>query len=244
MPSDQPIIPAGCVNHPECLKEYGQLHYIPSIGGNAFFLAFFIIAIITQMSALLGGCLLEVVGYVGRIMLWDDIFNNNSFIIYLVGLTIGPAFFSAAIYLSLSRILAIYGETLSFLKPRVITSIFIGCDLLSLILQAAGGAIASTADTQSSNDMGVNLMLAGLSTQVAATAIFAIVCAHLMWAIRKYPHKVKQETTQFRRGWRCRSFMWGEYFVFICPGQRSLLTLHSYWRGDFLHPHSMRLPLR
>ena len=212
--------PAGCAGSPQCLKEWGELSYIPNLGANAFYLTWFAVAAVAQiglgikfrtwgyMAAMIGGCALEIVGYVARIGLHDDIFDNNQFIIYLVGLTIGPAFFSAALYLSISRIMVIYGNDLSFLKPRTLTTLFIGCDLISLILQAAGGAIASMADTQADNDMGVNIMIAGLSTQVASTTVFGIICLHLMWAVRKYPHKVNQESVQFRRQFRCRAFFW------------------------------------
>ena len=216
-----PVIPQGCVDNAECLKEYGQLHYIPNLPGNAVYISIFAIALLTQiglgikfrtwgyMAAMIGGCVLEIVGYYGRIALHNDIFDNNQFIIYLVGLTIGPAFFSAALYLSISRIISLYGNGLSILRPKIITMIFIGCDFLSLVLQAAGGAIASTSDTQEDNDMGVNIMIAGLATQVAATTVFGLVCLHLMWAIRKYPNKVSQESRQFRRTFRCRAFMYG-----------------------------------
>jgi hypothetical protein len=215
-------IPQNCAENSLCVKEYGQLDYIPSLGGNAFYLSCFVVALLSQiglgikfrtwgfMSAMIGGCGLEIVGYIARIMLHNDIFNNNYFIIYLVGLTIGPAFFSAAIYLSLSRIINTYGPTLSLLSARKITAIFIGCDLVSLILQAAGGAIASLANTEADGDMGVNIMIAGLSTQVASTFFFCLLCGHLMWAIRRNPHKVNQETTHFRGEFRFRAFIFGE----------------------------------
>jgi RTA1 like protein len=226
-------IPQNCVESSLCVEEYGQLNYIPSLGGNAFYLACFSLALLSQiglgikfrtwgfMSAMIGGCGLEIVGYIARIMLHNDIFNNNYFIIYLVGLTIGPAFFSAAIYLSLSRIITTYGPTLSILSARKITAIFIGCDLVSLILQAAGGAIASLADTEADGDMGVNIMIAGLATQVASTFFFCLLCGHLMWAIRKHPHKVNQDSVQFRREFRFRAFLYGEYLC-VDRLQRSL----------------------
>ena len=124
-------------------------------------------------------------------------------------LTIAPAFFTAAIYLSLSRILAIYGETLSFLKGRSITLIFISCDFVSLALQAVGGALASTANTPERRDVGVNIMIAGLSAQVAATTGFSLICLHIMWNIRKHPERVNTEYNEFRRGRRFRTFIWG-----------------------------------
>ena len=229
-----PIIPQGCIDSTQCIKEYGQLQYIPSIAGNAIYLAWFAIVILAQiglgikfrtwgyMGAMIGGCLLEVVGYVGRIGLYNDIFDNNQFIIYLVGLTIGPAFYSAALYISISRIIALYGNGLSIVRPRIITVTFIGCDLISLILQAAGGALASIADTDKDADTGVNIMIAGLATQVAATTVFGFVCLHLMWAIRKYPQKVNQESMQFRRTFRCRAFLYGMFPP--CPYILPILT--------------------
>lgn len=222
--SDGAIVPPGCIDDIECLKEYGSVHYIPSTAGNALFLGIFGAALIAQlylgirhktwgyMAAMLGGTLLEIVGYVGRIMMIDDVFNENNFIIYLIGLTIGPAFYSAAIYLCFSRIVNVYGNTLSLLRPKIVTIIFIGGDFISLVLQAAGGAIASTAENETNNDMGVNIMIAGLATQVAATTIFGGFCLHLIWAIRKYPNKVLHETIQFRRTLRFRGFLAGKSF--------------------------------
>lgn len=220
--ADGEIVPPGCLQDVECLKEYGSLHYIPSTAGNAVYLGIFGAAIIANlylgiryktwgyMAAMLGGTLLEIVGYAGRIMMIDDIFNDNNFIIYLIGLTIGPAFYSAAIYLCFSRIVKVYGDNLSLLRPKIVTIIFITGDFLSLVLQAAGGALASTAETQEDNDMGVNIMIAGLAIQVAVTTIFSGFCIHLAWAIRKYPNKVLHETIQFRRSLRFRGFLWGK----------------------------------
>jgi len=56
---------------------------------------------------MLGGLLCEIIGYVGRIMMHSNPFIDTNFIMYLVCLTIGPAFLSASIYLCLSRIVII-----------------------------------------------------------------------------------------------------------------------------------------
>lgn len=50
--------------------------------------------------------------------------------------------------------------------------IFIPCDLVSLILQAVGGAQSSTSNGKSTT--GVNIALAGLAFQVATLTIFII----------------------------------------------------------------------
>jgi len=106
-------------------------------------------------------------------------------------LIIAPAFNSAAIYLTLKHIALCFGEEWSFIKPRFYTYIFIFFDLLSLILQGAGGGIASTADTDSQQQVGDNMMMAGISWQVAALTIFAATAGVYVWrrwkALAQYP---------------------------------------------------------
>jgi hypothetical protein len=74
--------------------------------------------------------------------------------------TIAPVFISAAIYLSLSRIVILYGEHLSYFKPRTIAIIFMASDLISLILQAAGGGIVDTTDDPITKQSGIDTMIA------------------------------------------------------------------------------------
>jgi len=44
---------------------------------------------------------------------------------YLICVTIASIFFTAAIYLCLARVVVIYGEKLSYLRPRTYTVLFI-----------------------------------------------------------------------------------------------------------------------
>lgn len=146
-----------------CDLTLAQMSYRPNLGGNVVFAALFGLCIVAQlvlgirtktwafMTATILGLVLEIIGYIGRIMLHNNPFSYNAFIIYLVCLTIAPAFLSGAIYLCLSRIVVIYGESLSRFKPRTYTIVFCSCDFFSLLLQAVGGAIASTSETGSSS---------------------------------------------------------------------------------------------
>ena len=75
-----------------CPIDWATIQYVPSLAGNAFYLAFFIIILVFQiylgaryrtwsfMVALLGGEILEVIGYAGRIELHDNIFVFGSFL--------------------------------------------------------------------------------------------------------------------------------------------------------------------
>lgn len=136
------------------------------------------------------------------------------YIRYLICLTIAPAFFTAGIYLCLGRIITVYGEEFSRLKPRTYTYLFVTCDLISLILQAAGGAITSIADEQSLRDTGVNIMIAGLVFQVASLVVFSILA--IEYGVRVLRGRRLHSPTQERpASWMRRSFLLGMYITSI-----------------------------
>ena len=142
-----------------CDLTLAHLTYLPSVWGNAVFVGVFGLAIPIQMFlgykyktwgfmiAMFLGLALEAVGYITRIMLHDEPFIKNNFILYLIFLTIAPAFISAGIYLCLSRIVVLFGSGFSRLNARTYTILFCTSDLVSLILQGVGGALAATGET-------------------------------------------------------------------------------------------------
>lgn len=144
-----------------CDLTLAHVDYIPSLAGNALFAVVFAGCFLVQlvlgikyrtwgfMAATTIGMVTEVIGYIGRIMMHNNPFSKDNFLIYLVTLTIAPAFLSAAIYLCLARIVVVYGEERSRIRPRTYTVLFCSCDFLALLLQAIGGAIASIANTAS-----------------------------------------------------------------------------------------------
>ena len=78
-----------------------------------------------------------------------------------------PAFLAAGIYLTLKHIVIQFGPEWSRLKPNWYTYLFIAADLLSLVMQSAGGALAATADSGDKLlDVGTNIMIAGIVWQV------------------------------------------------------------------------------
>ena len=138
------------------VEEWGYIHYQPSVAGNALFLA--IMAILAIAQIVLGvkhkttsvavtmalGLTTEFVGYIARVLMHGNPFDRNYFLWYLITLTIGPVFIAAAIYLTLGRIVVVYGERISRIKPRTYTTFFVGCDIVSLCVQAVGGGIAAS----------------------------------------------------------------------------------------------------
>jgi len=75
------------------------------------------------MTAMLFGLAAEIIGYSGRILSYNNQWDQNGFLIMTVCLTLGPAFFSAGIYLCLGRIVTVYGAENSRLAPSMYTKL-------------------------------------------------------------------------------------------------------------------------
>lgn len=76
-------------------------------------------------------------------------------------------------------------RSISRLPPKLLYWIFIPCDLVSLILQAAGGSISSVASTLDRVQLGVHITLAGLSFQVVTLAAFVGLFVDYLIAVRR-----------------------------------------------------------
>lgn len=111
-------------------------YYRISLAANAAFIALFSISLIgfvltygfTRRGfgftfAMLCGVILEVLGYAGRLMSWQNQWSENGFLIQIVCLTIAPAFMAGAIYLCLRRIVYAFGAENSRIKPENYTRI-------------------------------------------------------------------------------------------------------------------------
>jgi hypothetical protein len=81
---------------------------------------------------MIGGLVLEVAGYAGRIMAHSNPFGKGPFLISIICLTIGPTFFTAAIYLCFTWIVALYGG--GKFVPRVYFFTFVIFDIIALVL--------------------------------------------------------------------------------------------------------------
>jgi hypothetical protein len=141
--------------------------------------------------------------------MYNNPFDGTGFQMQICCLIISPAFLSAGIYLTLKHIVINFGESWSRLRPAWYTRIFITGDILSLVLQGAGGGIAATADAGSSLlDTGTNLMIAGVILQVVTLSCFSVLLAE--YTIRTYKRRDQlpaEVVTLFRKtSFRCFIF--------------------------------------
>ncbi|OLN96108.1 Sphingoid long-chain base transporter RSB1-like protein 6 [Colletotrichum chlorophyti] len=177
-----------------CPLEASLLQYQPSIPVNGTFIALFSVAMIIHafqgfrskhwgfMASMIGGCLLEIIGYVGRLILYENPFSFGGFLLQIICITVAPVFFCAAIYVTLSEVVNAVDRSISRFEPRLFYYMFIPCDMASLILQATGGALSTVGNDKAKVQVGVNVSLAGLIFQVVCLVGFCFVFADYLIA--------------------------------------------------------------
>lgn len=154
-------------------------------GGNIFFLVVFGIIFLFNTLMIVksrywwynvtffAGYALEVIGFIGRIISFKDVEDENAYLTQFVGLTIAPAFIMAGFYFLFAQSVVLHGRQYSVLKPLWYSYLFITCDILSLVIQAGGGASASIAyNNHKDTRPGTNTILAGIAFQLLSMTVF------------------------------------------------------------------------
>ncbi|KAK6378973.1 Envelope glycoprotein gp160 [Exophiala oligosperma] len=173
-----------------------RINLVPNVAFLAFFscslLAFICVYALTRrwfsfLVAMALGTVCEIIGYMGRILSHHNQWEENYFLIQIICLTIGPAFFSAGIYLCLSHIVGLFGPEHSRIPATWYPKM------------ATGGAIAAIAlGDGTSLDTGDNIMIAGLSFQVLTLLIFIVICVDFgfrVWKGQKVGKEAHSEPT-------------------------------------------------
>lgn len=190
-----------------CNVRYSVYGYVPSLGANASFLALFTFA--GAVHAYLGwrwktrlftvfmilGCVNAIIGYIGRLLMYENPFYFPGFMLQIskdcgpqsmapfdmsiVCVTSIPIYFCASIYMTLAETIEDFASELSRIPPKYFYYILIPCDLISLIVQAAGGGLSTS--TSGKSQAGINLALGGLAFQVFTIVTFCGFFADFLW---------------------------------------------------------------
>jgi len=164
--------------------------YVPSEAACIFFVALFGISTIVHFieavsfsrrqgwwiylfpTVLLCGCG-EVLGWSGRLWSSQNVDNQNAFMIQIVCLIIAPTPLLAAIFMISSRVITRLGPSYSRLSPRNYSRVFLTFDIVSLVVQAGGGAL-TTSNNTSTSILGGHIMLAGIALSLTSITIFSV----------------------------------------------------------------------
>lgn len=134
-------------------------------------------------------------GYVGRIKLHYNPYDNTGFMIQICCLIMGPAWVTAGIYLTLKHLVKAFGRQYSYLRPKYYTWLFIGCDVFSLTLQAAGGGLASGANGNPSQlNLGNHFAISGIIFQVVTLVVFGALAG--VYFVRRHLHQDASKVTE------------------------------------------------
>ena len=186
-------------------------------------------------TAMVLGALSETLGYVAKILLHLDPFSDTGFKMSVVLLTFAPAFYAAGIYFTLKHITITFGSSFSRLRPKFYTWIFISCDVFSIILQAIGGAVSSASSSQTILNVGTNIMIAGLVTQVFTLLVFGILAADYGLRIYTNRNKLNPATASLRQTLRFRLFilaLWVAYFGILIRCCYRVAELVGGWTNN------------
>jgi hypothetical protein len=149
----------------------------------------------------------------------------------VVLLTIAPAFFSAAIYLTLKKAVIVFGQRFSRLRPAWYAYIFVTCDIISIILQGAGGAISAIANDKTLLDQGVDIMIAGLVSQVVTLMVFFVLVVDFLWRCYRSHTELNPGSLTLAKSYRFQLFSAGVAVAFLCIFVRCCYRVAELSRG-------------
>ncbi|OCL14872.1 RTA1 like protein [Glonium stellatum] len=147
------------------------------------------------------GSALEVGGYISRAVSTRELDQIPPYAISSTLIILAPIFVAAGNYLLIGRLIrAVLDRNqhrILGVKAECITRIFVGCDIVSFLIQASGSGIASSGNWEGNNaKIGTNVLIVGLSTQVLTFVFFLVI----VWAFGKNTkHYTKPDAL---KGWR------------------------------------------
>jgi hypothetical protein len=105
----------------------------------------------------------ELIGWAGRTWSSKCPYNGDAFLMQITTLIIAPTFFTAGLYVILGTLINRLGRSSSLLGPKMYAIVFLTADIVALVIQAIGGALASTEADKINGDTetGTNIMVSG-----------------------------------------------------------------------------------
>ncbi|QGA13175.1 hypothetical protein EYB26_000822 [Talaromyces marneffei] len=176
-----------CYAYDPALEVDTNFGYVPSLAAGIVFTTLFGLSMIAHTvqfiwtrwwwcSVFSVGALVEVLGWAGRTWSSQCPYEATPFLMQISTLIIAPAFFTAGIYVLLGRLIQILGRSSSILSPSLYLWIFSACDIISLVIQAVGGGMASGQAGKIGGDTkpGTDIMVAGIIFQLVSITVFAV----------------------------------------------------------------------
>ncbi|RYP18312.1 hypothetical protein DL765_004032 [Monosporascus sp. GIB2] len=177
----------------------------------------------------LGG-ICEAIGYVGRIMASTETpdWTLGPYVMQTILILVAAAMLAASIYMVLGRLVRLLqAEHLAFIPVRWTSKIFVTADVISIIMQGAGGAMLAIAETMDMFQTGENIIVGGLFVQLVAFGVFIAVAGVFYVRITKNPTRAADTTDA---PWR--RYLWIMFGTTALILIRSVFRLIEYLQGN------------
>ncbi|PWY90415.1 RTA1 like protein [Aspergillus sclerotioniger CBS 115572] len=225
---------------------YVLYDYVPSLGGAVAFAILFAATTAVHLfqrirthakyfNPFIVGGIFQVIGYGARA---DAHFNTTSTTVYALQtllILLAPTLYAASIYMVLGRIITfLHAQHLSVVPVKWMTKIFVSGDILSFILQGAGGGIMS-GGFSSSLKIGQWVIVAGLCVQLVFFGAFLIASLTFHFRIEQSPtveseKNIERDERMWPRDWR--GLLGACYLVSFLILVRSVYRLIEFAQGN------------
>ncbi|QPG98053.1 hypothetical protein C2857_007194 [Epichloe festucae Fl1] len=203
-----------------CPVSGGFYSYRPSVAGNIVLLVVYALLVpcilylgFRSRTALLStvlmmtGLALEILGFVGRVLLHHSAESPDYFTLSLLGTILGPSFVSAALFVAVPHLFIVYGEKLGPFNFRPVVA---GLTLYTLIaaaigVEAVGVVFVSYEFHGVTRDRSASIIAAGLGVQAvsllfsAAVYFFCVLGLDSGQGVLDDSHATVYSASRFRR---------------------------------------------
>lgn len=216
---------------PECPVEATTLGYYPNRPLNAFLAAAFGVAGVLALAVglprrtwayagfLAAGCLLELAGYVGRVLLASNPWDQGAFELQICAIILAPTLVCVAIYLTLKHVVLALAPHLSRVPARRLPWVFVPADVACLLIQAIGGSLAA----QGAKNLpllrdGNRAIIAGIALQVVVLLAFGSLSLDYFVRVRRCLRRgeLAPEAAALWADRRFRMFVGAVFGAYVC----------------------------
>ncbi|KAL4812459.1 RTA1 like protein [Aspergillus spinulosporus] len=219
--------------------------YRPSLVAAAIFAALFFVTTAVHLyqrvksrarflTPFIVGGVFQIIGYCARGAAHFYQTSTTTYAIQTLLLLLAPTLYAASIYMILARIIIfVKAQHHSLVPVNWLTKVFVSGDILSFVLQGAGGGIMSSGSS-SKLKLGQWVIIVGLCVQLVFFSAFLIASIAFHLRISRAPTTESDRTMDRTKSWPndWRGLLFACYFVSVLILVRSVYRVVEFAQGN------------
>ncbi|KAJ5386613.1 hypothetical protein N7509_009154 [Penicillium cosmopolitanum] len=220
-------------------------HYTPTLIGAVVFAVLFFLTTAFHLyqrirahakyfNPFIVGGIFQIIGYAARAVSHFHTTATTLYAMQTLFILLAPTLYAASIYMVLGRIItSLKGEHLSYVPVRFMTKIFVMGDVLSFVLQGAGGGVMSSSGSANLLVVGQWIIVGGLCVQLVFFGAFLITSIIFNCRIIRSPTEESQISVAsglIPRDWR--GLLFALYTVSVLILIRSIYRVVEFVQGN------------